>query len=317
MIVAMFVMSLITHSSSLRRLVQSELSARKWFVAVSVVTVTSLSTSTSNEKNASRCTGLSGAQVVPKSLSIVFRSTLSRLVVMSMAFNRSGRPTDSKLIAALAGAPFQVSGAQGWVKNIFSTDDINVVWDNGVTTWRNPLRPRPHNLYTSSLLVREWADEQGWPDDNAGNLFTYGEATEGEDEATAIEVEYSSSPTSNWLWDDELGQYLHFQGDEEHLWVTEDGETGPVAFDTVVVMKMRKYIARNPAGSGTSLPTVDSVGTGDAFVFMNGQVVGGTWERASINDRFFLIGTDGTEIVLPPGRVWMSLIPDDRTVTWE
>ena len=179
--------------------------------------------------------------------------------------NRSGRPTDSKLIASLAGAPFQISGSQGWVKNIFDADEINVVWDNGVTTWRNPLRPRPHNLYTSSLLVREWADGLEWPDDNPGNLFTYGDATEGEDEATAIGIEFSDASSSNWFWDDELGQYVHFQGDEEHLWVTEDGETGPVAFDMVVVMKMRKYIAQE-SGWVRNVPSNrrNSVGTGEA-----------------------------------------------------
>jgi len=231
--------------------------------------------------------------------------------------NRSGRPTDSKLVAALAGGPLQVSGAQGWVKSIFREDAINVSWDNGFTTYRMPDRPRPHNLYTSSLLVREWADNQEWPDDNPGNLFNFGEATDGEGPATSIQVEYSDSTTSNWEWDEELQQYLHFQGTEPHEWVTEDGDTGQVSFDTIVVMKMRKYIARNPAGSGTSLPTVDSVGTGEAVVFFLGQAVTGTWEREDITEPFTLTTEDGTDLVLPPGRIWMSLIPDDRSITWE
>ena len=231
--------------------------------------------------------------------------------------NRSGRPTDSQLVASLAGGPLQISGAQGWVKNIFRNDGINVSWDNGFTTYRMPDRPKPHNLYTSSLLVREWADNEEWPDDNPGNLFAFGEATQGEGSATTISVEYSDSTRSNWEWDDELEQYIHFQGTEPHEWVTEDGDVGPVAFDTVVVMKMRKYIARNPAGSGTSLPTVETVGTGEAVVFFEGQAVTGTWEREEITEPFTLTASDGTELVLPPGRLWMSPIPDDRSVTWE
>lgn len=231
--------------------------------------------------------------------------------------NRSGRPTDSKLIAALAGAPFQISGAQGWVKDIFNVDDINVVWDNGTTTYRMPHRPKPHNLYTSSILVREWADERGWPDENPGNLFSFGEPTEGESTATAMQVEYSDSLSSNWEWDQELEQYVHFQGTQPHEWVTDDGDSGPITFDTVVVMKMRKYTASNPAGSGTSLPTVDSVGTGEAVVFFGGQAVTGIWAREDITEPFTLTTEDGSDLVLPPGRIWMSLIPDNRTVTWE
>jgi hypothetical protein len=229
--------------------------------------------------------------------------------------NRSGRITDSKVMAAFAGAPFQISGAQGWVKDIYEADDINVVYDTGFSTWRDDTRPRPNNLFTSTLLIREWADERGWPDDNPGNLFAYGEPTPGEADATRIEIAFSDATPPTWAWDGT--QYLRFHGTTPHEWVGEDDETGQVAFDTLVVMKMRKYTAHKPGGGGTSLPTVETVGEGEALVFHSGQVVGGTWERGSITDPFFLSTADGTEIVLPPGRVWISLQPDTQSVVWE
>lgn len=229
--------------------------------------------------------------------------------------NRSGRVTDSKVMAGLSGAPFQISGAQDWVKDIYKADRINVVYDTGATTFRSPHRPKPHNLFASTLLIREWADERGWPDESPGNLFAYGEPTPGEADATRIEIRFSNAVPSTWAWDG--SQYLRYHGTTPHEWVNEDGEIGQVAFDTLVVMKMRKYIARNPAGSGTSLPTVDTVGKGEAFVFHSGQVVGGTWERGSITDPFFLSTAVGEEIVLPPGRVWISLQPDNQLLTWE
>jgi len=82
-------------------------------------------------------------------------------------------------------------------------------------------------------------------------------------------------------------------------------------------MKMRRYIQSDPSGRGSSVPAMDTVGKGEAFVFYNGQVVGGTWERGSKNDKFFLATTDGVEIVLPPGRVWISLQPDNQPLVWE
>jgi hypothetical protein len=229
--------------------------------------------------------------------------------------NRSGRPTDSKIMTPLLGGPFQISGAQGWVKNIFREDDINVVYDNGVTTYRVPLRSAPHNLFTSTILIREWADSNGWPNENPGNLFAYGEPSPADGAATKIEVSFSDAPASTWAWDGE--QYRRFHGTAPHEWVDDDGEIGQVAFETLVVMQMRKYIARNPAGSGTSLPTVDTVGQGKAFVFYNGEVVEGTWEREEITDKFFLSTPDGEEIVLPPGRVWISLQPNSEPLDWE
>jgi hypothetical protein len=94
-------------------------------------------------------------------------------------------------------------------------------------------------------------------------------------------------------------------------------ETDQVAFDTIVVMRMDKYTVHDPTGRGSSLPSVHTVGEGEAAVFFNGFVVEGTWERGSESDKFFLTTSDGVEIVLPPGRVWISLQPDNEALTWE
>jgi len=229
--------------------------------------------------------------------------------------NRSGRPTDSKVVAGLDGAPFQISGAQGWVEDIFRSDGINVINDNGTTTFRVPDRPRPHNLFTSTNLIREWADARGWPNQNPGNLFAFGEPGPSDGQATRIEVAFSEATPPTWEWDGE--QYIRFHGSTPHEWINDDGDSGQVSFDTLVVMKMRRYIARNPAGSGTSLPTVDTIGSGEAFIFYNGEVASGSWERESIEDKFVLTRDDGSEMVLPPGRVWISLQPDTQPLTWE
>jgi hypothetical protein len=272
-----------------------------------------------NHPNARPQSGLEQADAV---FEVLVEGGLTRFIAMFhqtdvdyVGPNRSGRVTDSKVMAAMSGSPIQISGAQGWVKDIFAADDINVSYDTGATTYRSPLRPKPHNLYTSTLMVREYADERGWPDESPGNLFAFGEPTPGEVEATRIAVPFSDVPPSTWAWDGE--QYLHFQGTEAHEWVDADGATGQIAFDTLVVMKMRKYIARNPAGSGTALPTVETTGSGEALVFHSGSLVDGTWAREAIEDPFELTARDGTTLVLPPGTVWVHLVPDTMTVTWE
>jgi hypothetical protein len=241
--------------------------------------------------------------------------------------NRSGRPTDSTIMAALEGGPFQISGAQSWVKSLYRNDGINFVEDNGVTTYRVNDRSAPHNLFTSTLKIRRWADDKNWPDVNPGNLFAYGEPTSSSERATKIEVSFSDAPTPTWAWDGE--QYRRFHGIAPHMWTSLEGETaqdsddtleegtGQVSFDTLVVMRMDKYTMRDPTGQGSSLPTVHTVGKGEAFVFHDGVVVSGTWERGSQTDKFFLLEADGTEIVLPPGRVWISLQPDDQPLVWE
>jgi hypothetical protein len=228
--------------------------------------------------------------------------------------NRSGRVTDSDLIKGLD-AVFQISGAQGWVKDIYRKDGVNVLYDNGVSTFRDKSRPAPHNLFASTPKIRELADKNKWSDENPGNMFLFGDAPSSGAQATAINMKFSGHPGAGWVWDGE--RYLRSNGRAEHQTVNPDGDREQVSADVLVALKVREFIAHNPAGSGTSLPTADTVGTGEAVVFYNGEVVGGTWTRDSDTDMFTLTNEDGTEMIIPAGRLWISLIPNDLAVTWE
>lgn len=227
--------------------------------------------------------------------------------------NRSGRPTDAELVRPLNG-PFQISGAQPWVQAIYREKDLYIVYDNGVTTHRVQERFAPHNLFTSTLAIREWADEEGWPDEPPPPLFVYGEEpTPLSGDATEITLPYSASFSGSWTWDGTT--YLRSTEGEPHMWVDAAGNEGQVAFDTIVVVMAERYSARG--SSGSSVPALHTVGTGDIVVFHHGGVLQGTWERTDDTEVIRIFDLAGDEIVLPAGRVWVSVFPDDRTITWE
>ncbi|MCB1247502.1 MAG: DUF3048 domain-containing protein [Acidimicrobiia bacterium] len=225
---------------------------------------------------------------------------------------RSGRPTDAEVVRPYDG-PFQVSGAQPWVKDIFASKDLKMIYDTGVTTWREHHRSAPHNLYTSTLLIRDYADERGWNDDNPGNMFAFGEPTESDEEATEIVLDWSAHPPVRWVWNGEV--YERFNADVPHPWITKDGDTGIVSTPVLVVITGDRYTA-SPSGSGSSVPAIHTVGSGPVQVFMNGTVVEGTWSRDADTVPFTLTTDDGSEIVLPPSKIFVAIFPDTRTVSW-
>ena len=226
---------------------------------------------------------------------------------------RSARPTDSKLMRPLGG-PLQISGGQDWIISIYRQDETPIVGDFGVTTYRMSHRNAPHNLYASTEAIRQFADDRGMPDEPPPPLFNFGEPSDTSDEATAITFDWSDAPEVIWQWDGE--QYLRFNGDEPHDWIDGDSNPGQIAFDGLVVLMGDVYTAR-PSGSGSSVPATTTVGSGDALVFHSGEVVEGTWSREEITDVFELTDGDGEPIVMPPGRLWIAMFPDDRTVSWE
>jgi hypothetical protein len=65
------------------------------------------------------------------------------------------------------------------------------------------------------------------------------------------------------------------------------------------------------------VPATTTIGSGEALVFHDGGVIVGRWSREEITDVFDVTDADGAPIVLRPGRVWIAVFPDNRTVTWE
>ena len=70
-------------------------------------------------------------------------------------------------------------------------------------------------------------------------------------------------------------------------------------------------------GAGSSVPALDTVGSGDATLFYKGRAVTATWRRTTADEPFTLTANDGTELVLPPGRLWISVFPTTSTLSWQ
>ncbi len=268
-----------------------------------------------NARNARPQSGLMDADIVYE---ILVEGGLTRFAAAFQSTDveyvgpvRSGRPTDAEVVKPLDAA-FQVSGAQPWVQDIFSSQGVHVIYDNGRSTWRENHRSAPHNLYSSTVIIRDIADENNWADETPGNAFVFGEPTESTEEATEIELDWSEHPTVRWVWNGEV--YERYNADTPHEWVTEDGETDIVTTPMVVVLIGDRYTASG--SSGSSVPAIHTIGTGAAQVFRDGTVIEGTWSRDSIDDMFVLTDADGEAIVLPPSKMWVAIFPDNRTVSW-
>ena len=233
---------------------------------------------------------------------------------------RSGRPTDPTLVAFLD-APLQISGAQSWVTSRILGYGVNLLGDNGNTTFRISGRSAPHNLYGSTLLMRDEADRRGYPDDPPTEpIFDFGEPTEGAAGADVVSLDWSDNPVVHWEWTGT--EYLRFNGDTPHNWRSapeegEEQEDTQISTDTLVVLEATKYWARSSSGAGSAVPALDTVGEGNAYVFYDGLVVEGRWQRETVDERFELTLEDGTPIVIPAGRLWISVFPSSQSVTWE
>jgi len=101
------------------------------------------------------------------------------------------------------------------VSSLIAGYGVKLLGDNGTTTFRIRSRSAPHNLYGSTVLMREESDRRGYPDDPPIQpIFDFGDPTPGTAGATEITLDWSDQPEVRWEWTGT--EYLRFNGANPH-----------------------------------------------------------------------------------------------------
>jgi len=223
---------------------------------------------------------------------------------------RSGRPTDQTMLAFFNEPSFAISGAQSWVQDMIASVGIHLIGEVEPATFRVSERRAPHNLFANTNLLREYADERGYPDEPIeGPMWEFGPMREDADEAAKISFDFVGNPVE-WTWDEASETWLRTLAGDESSWVTEDGEEGQIAVPVLVALYVEQY-------SVGDLPASRTSGQGLAYIFADGKVVQGTWQRDDITQWFTLEDNEGEPILVPPGQIWISLVPNSAGIVIE
>ena len=217
---------------------------------------------------------------------------------------RSGREQDVNLLSSLNEPLFAWSGGNPGVTRLIRDSfltDLNAGFASSGAYYRGPGRG-PHDLYSSTDVLYELT-----PEDHPGapaRQFTYvrpDEAFEGDD---ANEVVLSlDGKNVRWEWDAEEEGYARFQSGSRHT----DVVNGDIFATNVIVM----VVDYRPSSIDASSPDAQTLGSGPVFIFSNGQVRTGRWERELAVGAIRLIDADGERIGLTPGNTWIELAENE------
>jgi hypothetical protein len=219
---------------------------------------------------------------------------------------RSARTADPDVLAQFGIPVLAYSGAAPNVERDVQASDLVPIDETagGVAFARDPNRASPHNLYVGTEAVYRVA--------KAGHqapapVFRYSAELQGKARrVSTIHLPFHVSYADvYWSWSRRLGAWTRSHGAEPHL----DEAGVPISATNVVVQVVPAIV---PSGGLT--PHLDLTGSGRAYVFRDGRMIVGRWERDALSDITRFVTKDGQEIALAPGRTWVELFPSHLVV---
>jgi hypothetical protein len=82
-------------------------------------------------------------------------------------------------------------------------------------------------------------------------------------------------------------------------------------------MIVERLTTRISDSAGNPVPNFEIVGSGDLYVFRDGKVIQGRWDRDEESSVTSLLDRQGNEIALAPGQTWVELFPADAPTAIE
>jgi len=210
---------------------------------------------------------------------------------------RSVRAMDPNIVSPFGGIVTFSGGTEDNVALVRATGLLTVDENNaGDAFFREPTRPAPHDLYGRTELLWEFGGTPVPPEPQLGYVeegqdFT-GEPVE------SFHVRLDMGYDMSYVWDAAKGGWNRFQQGIEPFMAAGFPET-QIAPTNVIV----QFI---PYGAGAD---GDVIGTGEAWIFSNGQLIRGTWGKAFPPAAPQFADATGASIALMPGRTWIELAP--------
>ena len=178
--------------------------------------------------------------------------------------------------------------------------------------WRDKSRKAPHNLYTSTELVRKGAEARKFRDEwEKQPILTFAGADAGEpagDPAPSVTIPYIGGYTVGYTYDEAAKTYLRSMKGEPH----NDKKTGERLTATNVMIVEAKHRIVDSVGRRE----VDVFGPGKGFLLQGGKKREIVWELQDGLIRAYEKEGDLLDIALLPGKTWIQIVPDAGRVTF-
>lgn len=177
--------------------------------------------------------------------------------------------------------------------------------------WRATDRYAPHNVYTSFEKLDALNAKKGYTKSNFNGFLRADGKSNDNPTASNINITISSYLyNSSYKYDKIDNSYIRYQGGQLHV----DREDGQIKPKVVIAM----YVNESTVFEDGYRQKIQTIGSGKAVIFQNGQATNATWRKASSTSQMTFTDSSGKEIALNRGQTWITALPNGGgSATWK
>lgn len=207
--------------------------------------------------------------------------------------------------------------AQDDMKNL-GVDNINFISYNGYTRDRTLGLATEHTAFTTTSNIMEGADYYGYrTTSDEKSLLDYSVKSlnlsnmEGVEVANKVSINYSSSRSTEFIYDSVNKVYNRFQNNKVH----KDYVTGKqYTAKNIITYKVDSYTI---SGDDKGRQTLDNLGSGTGWYISEGYAVPIKWEKATRSSKTIYKYLDGTQIKVNDGNTYIEIQPSGQNLSIE
>jgi len=196
--------------------------------------------------------------------------------------------------------------------------------------WRDyerlPNRATEHTVYSSTGKLWQYAkekrkltnvDEEGvsWDKNYQSWKFQDDEKLENRGNVSKIDFGFWDNLASDfsvvWNYDKKTNSYSRVNGGQPHL----DKNTGKQLTSKNVMIVFAKESPANDGYEGGHI-LYKVVGSGDSFIFQNGKIIKGSWQKKDEESQIKFFDENGKEVSIVRGNIWIEILPIGNKVNY-
>lgn len=194
-------------------------------------------------------------------------------------------------------------------------NDIEGLYYDGTTYWREKKFAAPHNVYTSKEKLESRIADLGYRTTSTDKGFNYSYDDynlESDKSAIELSLRYSDYQKTSYEYDADAKVYKRFMGGKAHSDYLTDEQF--IAKNIIVIHVQNAALNDTREVPDKGYQKLFNIGEGTGYFFTNGEYVEITWKKDSRSAKTQYFDNAGEEIKLNDGITYVQIVPMDAKV---